>query len=307
VFTGDADFVSALTSPEVAEAYKHADVQVRHLRGNAYGYLLFNLHDGATTKPHPILGEPAMRRALTMALDRKAIVTNLLDSLGRVASGPFSSMQWTADSTLRQIAFDRDGATRLLDSLGWKAGANGQRMRGSMPLRFSILVPTTSANRQRLAVLLQEQWRQVGVDLVIEQLDNAAVGARIAGHKFDSELIVVGTSPSPNAIRQFWTTSALSMANGFNHGGFSDSVVDAAVERAVSATSRATAQSAYSAAYQRLLDQAPAIFIFEPVVVAAASKRLVLDSLQDFAWWRSIPSWRIAPGGKRRDVAAGTH
>ncbi len=134
---GEADFIEYLPPPDAAEAAKHADIQVIPRVNFDYNFMQFNTRDGASDKPHPLFGDRAMRRALTMALDRKAMVQNMFGGSGAVGLGPFVRAQWSADTTLTQIGFDRAGAARLLDSLGWHAGADSMRARNGKPLAFS--------------------------------------------------------------------------------------------------------------------------------------------------------------------------
>ena len=94
-----------------------------------------------------------------MALDRRAMVKNLFDTLGNVAIGPGVRASATMDTSLSQIPFDREAAGRALDALGWrvppggKAGS-GVRSRGGQPLRFRLLVPVSSQARMGMAVLI---------------------------------------------------------------------------------------------------------------------------------------------------------
>jgi peptide/nickel transport system substrate-binding protein len=304
VFANEADFIGSLTSAEVTEMTNHPDVQPARIGSPFLGYVVFNARDGASDRPHPLFSDRALRRALTMAIDRQAVVTNLLDSLGRVAQGHFTRMQWSADSTLRQIAFDRAAAMRTLDSLGWRAGNDGMRSRGGKPLAFSIIVPTSSSNRVRLATLVQEQLRQAGVRVDVEQLEMAAFQARGSGRRFDATIMVITTSPSPVGVRQAWSTSSISTANSLNVGRYSNPALDVILDSAVTAQSVPDARAHYRRAYQMLLDDAAAIWLFEPVVFAGVNKRVTLGPLRTDAWWSSIPSWRVTGDGPAGDSTA---
>jgi ABC-type transport system substrate-binding protein len=239
-----------------------------------------------------------------MAVDRNAIVSNLLDSLGHPAFGPFARAQWSADTTLRQIPFDRAAAARLLDSLGWVAGKDGIRARAGRPLAFTVLLPGSSADRQRLAVLLQEQWRQVGVQVKIENADFSAFSASIHSGRFDATLNQLSPAPSPNGLRQNWSTAALSMSNGMNLGHYADPALDVEIDSALNATTPVSGRAHYRAAYQALLDAAPAIWLYEPVVVAGFNKRVTTGPLRPDAWWASIPNWRVSNKTQPRDSTA---
>jgi peptide/nickel transport system substrate-binding protein len=305
VFAGEADFIQMLPPPQVADAWKHEDLRAVHLGSLGYSHMLFNQREGPSNRPHPLFSNRQLRRALTMATDRHAVMRNALDSLGYVPYGPFIREQWSADTTLQQLPLDRAGAERILDSLGWRKGANGIRQRAGKPLSFSLMVPASSASRVAAALVVQEQWRQLGVQFEIDRVDNATFLGRMNGRQFDAAMAGVAPQPSPSGIRQNWHTAALTMSNGLNSGSFSDPVIDAAIDSAVNATNVASARAHYRAAYQLLIDAAPAIWLLEPMRVGAVNRRVVLGPIPPHAWWSSLPTWNAtgtAPG--RADTAA---
>ena len=303
LMAGESDF---LENPAVADAVaagQQTDLRVIHLGNYNYNFLFFNLRDGASDRPHPLFGDRALRRALTMALDRQLLVRSVFDTLGRVGLGPFVRAQWSADTTLTQIPFDRPGAMRLLDSLGWRTGADGVRARNGRPLAFTLILPTSSQPRQSFAVLMQEQWRLAGVKVDIERLDNKAWNERSQQHLFDASMGGWGATPTPSGVKQTWTSSATSKG-GLNWGRYRNTSFDALVDSAVTAASQADAKVHYRAAYQIIVDDAPAIWLYEPPSLALVNTRLQLGSIRLDAWWMGIPSWSIAPGKRLpRDAA----
>lgn len=299
---GESDVLENLSPDDAAAAAKQAGLRVVRLGSYGYNYLQFNLRDGASDRPHPLFGDRALRRALTMALDRSLLARSVFDSLGTVALGPFVRIQWSADTTIAQIPFDRAQAARLLDSLGWRAGAGGVRSRGGRPLAFKLMVPTSSKPRQRFAVLIQEQLRLAGVKVELEQLDNQAMGARAAARTFDALMGGLFATPAPSGLGQVWTSSAATA--GLNYGRYESPRFDALVDSATSAGDKRSAKAHYRAAYQTIVDDAPAIWLYEPPILVGTSARLLTGTLRPDAWWTGIPGWSIAPGGRLpRDAA----
>jgi peptide/nickel transport system substrate-binding protein len=297
LFAGEADFLETLPVEDAAAATTHADIRVLRRDNYDNNFLLFNLRDGPAGHPHPLLGDRALRRALTMALDQKAMVRSVFDTLGHVGLGPFVRAQWSADTTLEEIAFDRAAATHTLDSLGWRAGADGVRTRNGRPLAFSLLVTTSSKNRNRFAVLIQEQLRQAGVRVDLEPLDMNALGARVMSHRFDAVLFSLTLTPSPSGLRQTWTSSAVANG-GFNFGGYVNPAFDAEVDSAVTAGDKRSAKAHYRAAYQIIIGDAPAVWLYEPPQASAANRRLQVGTLRADAWWYGLPTWSIARGAR---------
>ena len=289
---GESDFVEGLSVEDAAAVAKTATLRVVGLGNYVYSFLLFNLRDGASERPHPLFGNRALRRALTMALDRRLLVRSVFDSLGHVGLGPFVRAQWSADTSITQIAFDRPGAARVLDSLGWHLGADGLRTRQGRPLAFTLIVPTSSKARLSFAVLIQEQLRLAGVKVEIAKLDANAMGERLETHLFDAAMGALSTTPSPSGLKQTWM-SAAARNGGFNFGRFMNEQFDAEADSAMRSSTQADARAHYRAAYQTIVDDAPAIWLFEPPNLAGVNARLQIGTIRPDAWWMSLPNWSI--------------
>ncbi len=134
-------------------------------------------------------GDPRLRRALTMALDRRRIVAAYLYGFGVVADGPVPP--WDPRAVpVPHVPFDRAGAEALLDSLGWRAGPDGWRRKGGRPLAFTILTVGSADNA--LEQMIQADFRAVGVRAGIRQLELGAFLARATGAARDYDALVTG-------------------------------------------------------------------------------------------------------------------
>ena len=298
VWAEEADVWDLLPPPEVAAAAAHPQVRLVRAAGWDYNFIAFNYRDPRdTTRAHPILADRAMRRALTMGLDRTGLVRALFDSLARPLLGPFVRAQDTADTTIAALPFDTAAADRLLDSLGWTGRDRaGIRLRGGRPLRLRALVPAPSANRMRASVVVQEQWRRLGVDLVIDKLEAQAFGAARDGGTFDVIFGGWGTTPSVRGLRSTWGSRARPGWGRQNSGQYADAAFDSLVAAGLAAPDPAATRRLIRAAYARVVDDAAAIWLYEPVPVSAVHARFALPAWRPEAWWRTLPGWRLADG-----------
>lgn len=296
LLSGEADFLEQLAPPDFAQLPRDGAVRAQPYGGFDYAFLLFNQHDAREPlRPHPIFADRALRRALTLAIDRTTIGRSVFDSLARPAIGPFSRTQWTADTTLVGIPFDPATAVRMLDSLGWRdANRDGVRERDGRRLAFSALVPSSSRPRQAAAVLLQAQLKAVGVGMTIEQLDFTAFADRARRGAFDALVSGVRTSPSPRGVRDWWSTPGPGRgANNF--GRWSNAAFDAQLDSALASPRVEDARAHFRAAYQAAIDDAPAIWLYEPRLYAGLHRRLTVGALRPDAWWSGVAEWSIDP------------
>src|SRR5688500_3227758 len=302
LFAGEADVYEILSPASIAELQKHDHLKMVPYPSLAYGFLLFNMRDPKRpARPHPVLGDVGTRRALSMAVDRERMVRNVYDSLATVGFGPFARAISTADTTLRQIPYDTAGARRLLDSLGWRdANGDGIRERNGRPLEISILVPSSSRPRNSFAVLIQEQLAQVGARVRIEQLEFVPFLERQRAKEFDAAVVALSIDPSPSGMRQHWGTPAPGEESGTNGGSYSNPVVDALIDSATTTLDLATAKAYYKRAYQTVVDDAPAIWLYNPKLAAGMHRRIQPEGMRADGWYANLADWTI-PADQRID------
>lgn len=292
---GEADYLEGLRSSVVPKAQATPSVALHTFPGFHYGYLAFNLRDpGHATKPHPLFGDRALRRALTMAVDRRAIVKNVYDTLAAPSLGPMVRAMPTTDTSVAQIPFDPAGAVRVLDSLGWRLRDGATvRTRGGVQLAFTIITPASSQDRARQAVLIQEQLRRVGVQVDVRSLEINAFMRQQATRDFDAAMEYWLLDPNPSAVRESWGSVAAATAGSANYGGYASATFDALLDSASRAPTLATARPLFARALQTIVSDAPAIWLAEPQNVAGAQRRVHVATLRPDAWWAHLADWWI--------------
>ena len=127
--------------------------------------------DGAN--PHPFLSDPAVRRALSLAIDRSILVEAGYGAAGQatcnVLPAPAVYASSANDACLTQ---DVDEANGILDEAGWMRGSDGVRAKDGV--RISILYQTsTNSVRQGTQALIKQMWEQIGVETELRNVDAA--------------------------------------------------------------------------------------------------------------------------------------
>jgi ABC-type dipeptide transport system, periplasmic component len=235
LLAGAADVFPNMRPESIAQIASGDAFNLISLAGMDYVFLEMNLKSESGSAPNPFFASRDVRRALTMALDRRAMVRNLFDTLANVSIGPTVRAYPTTDTAVVQIPYNPATAEHLLDSLGWrKSDASGIRKKDGRPFSFSMLVPVSSLSRMRIAVLIQEQLRRVGIDARIEQMDFNAFGDRQSSRKFDAALASWHLMSDPTSLRDTWTSKAAEKG-GLNYGSYTNPIFDAEVDSALSA------------------------------------------------------------------------
>jgi peptide/nickel transport system substrate-binding protein len=281
LLAGEADVFASVRRESIPELTSRGKFKLVLLPGMDYTFVQLNL------RRFPF-ASTEVRRALAMALDRESMVKNLFDSLARVSIGPTVRAYPTTDTSVVAIPYDTTRAAQILDSLGWRRGADGMRKLNGRPLRFTAIVPATSITRRHIAELIQEQLRLAGVDMNIEEMDFNAFSSRQSSGDFDAALASWHLPSSTESLKGAWTTGG---AN--NHGGYSNPKFDAAVDSALEAATVPLSREYFRRANQIIVDDAAALWLYEPRTVLAISKRIETGPMRPSAWWLDIASWKI--------------
>ena len=298
LFSGQADWFENMPADVLPRVDSSTIVKKVPYTALTYVYFGMNQRDPKRlTVPHPIFADRRVRLAISMALDRQSMLQNVFGSIGVLGIGPFS--RTIGDTTLMLPPFDRARAGALFDSAGWRPGADGIRARNGRPLRFGILVPTSSQPRMRYAVLIQEQLKSIGVNAVIESMDIRAFVDRLLAGNFDVVLNGLNADPARSGVRNIWTSAGFPPA-GQNYLRYSNRAVDATLDSAAATFDPARAEQLYHRAFQSLADDAPAAWLYDVLSVAGAHKRVRPEGMRPDGWWTGLADWWI-PANERID------
>jgi peptide/nickel transport system substrate-binding protein len=200
------------------------------------------------------LADPRVRRALTMLLDREAVVARLLAGRGRVASAPWEPDDVAYDPGVAPWPFDPGAASALLAEAG------------ATDLRVRLLLPAGSATLERVATLWQADARRAGVTL--ELVPDPAPLERVRHGGGDG----VGYGWSTGPEMDFW--HHFHSAGPENFGRCATPELDAALV-AARTTADPAARRAHEHRVHRLLHELePLTVISLDVRTAAAAARL---------------------------------
>jgi peptide/nickel transport system substrate-binding protein len=123
---------------------------------------------------HPFLTDPAVYKALSMAIDRQTIAEQLYGAAGKptcnILPAPPIYASTNNDACLKQ---DIAGANKLLDDAGYKdTNGDGIREKDGVPLKI-LYQTSTNAVRQSEQALVKQWWAQIGVDTELRNIDAA--------------------------------------------------------------------------------------------------------------------------------------
>ena len=155
----------------------------------------------AGNNPHPFLSDPAVRRALSMAIDRQILVDAGYGPAGRVTCNVLPAPAIYASKANDWCKTQNiEGANKLLDDAGWERGDDGVRAKDG--IRLSILYQTsTNSVRQGTQALIKQMWQEIGVETELRNIS--------------ASVFFGGDQSSPDTFQKFFADIEM-YTNNFN-------------------------------------------------------------------------------------------
>ena len=123
-----------------------------------------------TQHPHPFLTDPAVRQALSMAIDRQLLTEIGYGQAGQPTCNLVPAPEAWASENMDCLTQDIEGAKKLLDDAGWVPGGDGVREKDGM--RLSLLYQTAvNAVRQDFQALIKQWWSEIGIETELKTVD----------------------------------------------------------------------------------------------------------------------------------------
>ncbi|HXG67700.1 MAG TPA: ABC transporter substrate-binding protein [Blastocatellia bacterium] len=167
---------NAQFDPETIRALRgRRGIQVVTDNGANIDYLGLNLSSAS------LLANQKLRQAIAYGIDREIIIHRLLRDQARRADAILLPEHWAYGPDITEYEHDPERARQLLDEAGFPdPDGDGPQPR----LELSIMTTTTQISRN-IAAIMQEQLRQVGVQLNHESLELATLFDKIQKGQFD--------------------------------------------------------------------------------------------------------------------------
>jgi peptide/nickel transport system substrate-binding protein len=292
LLSGQADAMDIIPPPPENLRRLAADTSLRLIPvpSSTVGYLLFNQRDPKSrARPHPILADIRVRRAITLGLDRRQLVQAVFGSHGVVPYGPVSQLLWIRQEAPAPEGPDVSEARRLLAATGWgDSDGDGTLDRGGRPLRLTLSLPNTSGIRRQMALLVQEQLRRIGIQIEVRQLEFPVWLERRSAGDFDVDFSGVSQDASPSGLTQAWTCTG-----GSNVAGYCDRRVDSLIGEAI--LGRGDPAETWHEALRQIEEGAPATFLYAPTFVYAVNRRYKDVTINPQSSWITLRKWSVSP------------
>src|SRR5580698_6737074 len=247
------------------------NLQLPSQAGFNLGYLAYNT-------AHKPFDNVDVRRALDMAIDRKAIIGSVYQGAGQLATAPMPPTQWSYDKDLKDPAFDPVKAKALLAKAGFPNGFELNLW--AMPVQRPY-----NPNARLMAEMIQADWEKIGVKANIVSYEWGEYIKR--AHAGEHDVMLIGwTGDNGDPDNWLGTLLGCDAVNGSNFSHWCYKPFNDLVEQGRVTSDQAQRVKIYTQAQQIFADQLPFSPIAHSTVYQPASKKVVGMKIEPLGYLR---------------------
>jgi dipeptide transport system substrate-binding protein len=156
---GECHLIPYPNPADLAAMQADPDLTVMSQEGLNVGYLAFNTDAESPAfkgKEHPF-ADARVRQALNHAINKAAIIQGIYLGAGKPAKNPIPPTIWSYNDDIQDYTYDVEKAKALLAAAGYADGFKTNIW--AMPVKRPY-----NPNAARMAEMIQEDWKKVGVD-----------------------------------------------------------------------------------------------------------------------------------------------
>ena len=290
---GTTDVIGWTLQPDQAvQVQAQQGLTLKHFPSREFTYLAWN-------GTRPPFNDPAVRRAMGMAVDRPSIIKGLMRGFAVQASGIIPA--WSPMHTQAQpLPFDPNAARQLLAQAGWTdTNRDGVVEKNGRPLSFVLMVNTANRTHQDMAQVIQQQLKAVGAQVEVRTQEFQTMLRQFKARDYDAvianwSLDTFKVDPTP-----LFSCAESRVQNLANRTGYCNPRADALIEQGLRSTDAAQARQTWAQYSQILQQDQPVTFLFWSEDMAGLGPRLQGVQMDARSKLANVRDWWI-PADRRR-------
>jgi peptide/nickel transport system substrate-binding protein len=272
----NADF-DPITVEGLQKDAQKVGLKVETIDGTNITHLGVNLID-------PILKDQRIRQALAFAIDREAIIRDVLRSQAKPAHSILPVSQWAYEPNVTAYTYDTERAKKLLDEAG-KTEKDGQR------LKLTLKTSTVSIAK-KTAEAIQAQLARVGIKLEIQTLERQKLTQDMTDGNFQLYLNTsVGGNQSTDIFAFMYAAKSIP-PNGQNRMRYNNPALDKLLSEATLATQDRRKQI-YSEVQKTLSNDLPQIYLWYPATIVVYRNRVSNLKIEPSGDWQVVRNVKL--------------
>lgn len=218
-----------------------------------------------------------VRKAISLAINRKQIVDKLLKGYGEAAVGPYSPSSKFFDKAADYGDYDPNKAKQLLKEANWDS---------SKVLKFNV--PTGNTVREQSANLIAQDLQDVGIKTQMQKYDFVTSLSLGKKHQFDLYLVGLSVDPvNPDITSYIGTGQTLDLS------AYSNPEVDNLLQTGIGTVDAAKRTDIYNKIQEILADDMPNPSLYAPINAGFYNTRVTYGKPKAFGMYTDIEKWDV--------------
>jgi len=263
--SGGLDLILDIPPTVANDLEKNANFMLGAVPGNTYTYVGWNLNNSH-------LKDKEIRRALTMAIDRNKILSEVFSSKGKLSLGPLPPSSWGYNAAIEPISYDPKKAGEVLKTKGFE-DRNRNKILDKNGKDFTLNIITNIENPIRLQILnrVASDLKNIGINVKSQELDASSFIRAIVEGKFDGYIMgwSVGNKIDPTV---YWNSEP--SKGRYNFVRYKNSLTDSLIELGVASLNRKKAKEIWNEFQRIIYEDQPYTFLVVPDQISATHKRV---------------------------------
>lgn len=287
LLSGRAHTMVGIPPSRAREVEESAESRLLAVDSRQYSFIAWNTEN-------ELFRRPAIRRALTLSIDRESLIQALWHGYAEIGTTPFTTSVWAHDPELQPWPYDPGRAREIFSDHGWEdTDGDGVLDREGREFAFDLSTNTGNQLRRDALVLIQSQLARVGVEARPTFLEAQTLFARNEAHEFDATLGAWGIDTSLDVRYAFHSDE---IDGGYNYGSFSDPEADRLMERIAETIPPEEALDSFHELERLLHREQPYTFLWEPDRLIGLSEEIEDADPNALLTFYDLEEWRLTGG-----------
>lgn len=269
MINGELDFIylSKLNKDDI-EIYESNNITVFTTPYNAYQYMAIN-------HVNEVFQDKRVRQAFMYAIDRQAIVNDLLEGFGSVATDPYPAEFWAHAEDGNQYARDSQKAIDLLIEAGWEY-KDGKMYNNGKQVKFVLKYPSGNKVRELCAPLIQQNFKEIGIELELQIMEFATLYDQCKKGDYDLALLGQGAEMDGDLSKMYHSKNIKPVGTvASNLIRYTNPEIDKICEKGLSTTKQEDRIPIYKAFSKLLNEEVPVVFTYHWDAGEAVTNKLM--------------------------------
>ncbi len=230
LLTGGVDVVHRHPSRFYREDSARPELTFLRVPDRGYTYIGWNLRN-------PLFGDPRVREALTLAVDRQTIIDAFRDGFGHILAAPLYYGHPDFNPDVVPLPFDPTRAAALLDEAGWAGrDPDGVRTKDGRRFEFTYMLSAGNEISEEIATMTEAEFRKLGIRVRAEFFEWTVFLGKLASKEFEATVLARRNDLVYDPENSFHSRG---IEDRYNDISFADSTIDRIIDQGKATRDRA--------------------------------------------------------------------